>query len=86
MELSDQTWNKLVSECSSLEDYVRILISFSEDNIFSYGRNEIISEYTKSVAIKHPDISGDIRFILDLFLFKSKTIITENRNTFCKLF
>lgn len=82
MEISEQIqdnifWDRLVIQCNSIEDYVKILISFSGDNIFNYGRNEIISRYTKSVASRNPSISSYIKFILDLFLFKSKTIISE---------
>lgn len=66
-------WDCLVSKCNSIEDYVRIIMSFCQDDVFNYGRNQVIIEYTNSVCHLNPKISKEIYFILELFLFKYKS-------------
>lgn len=83
---NDIDWNPLVNQCNTLEDYVKILIAFSSDNIFNIGRNHTIIEYTKLVGLKNPIISNDIHFVLDLFLFKSNSIILHHDRNICSIF
>lgn len=72
-------WECLVSHCSNLKDYIRILMYFSDDGVFNEGRKQIIMNYSKCVAQKNPSISHEITFILEMFIKKFK------KDSFCFL-
>ena len=71
MDKIDQIWNPLASACTSVQQYISILISIEQNNSFSQGEQLALLHFTTCVVKNNPTIAEEVSYVCGLFLNKN---------------